>query len=129
MNDENNADIDLDLDVLVGGFKRVKLNGNIIRVFPPDLTQLFTLTKLSQGLKKAKSMNDQEAMEAYLELKKGIVELIPDLENQTFTMDQLFKILELVVQMAIPANLKAMEAKGIKLSTNQKKILSRSSGK
>lgn len=125
--------VDLDLDTLTRGPKKVKLNGKVIEVSPPDVGELFGLAKMGKKFEQIKAgkgkISDKQALDAYDEMKEGFIRLIPELQGMKVTIDQLFALLKLINEMAIPSDVSAMEAQGIKVDVAEKKILSGSSEK
>lgn len=129
-----NERIDLDLDTLTGQSRKVKINGNVIEVFPPSVEELFKLQQLASQFKKIDTENitEDQAFDVLENLKSAFISLIPQLKDFKVNVEQLFKLLDLIVEMAVPHDLKELEKRGIKPSTeatDEKKILSDSSEK
>lgn len=124
---------DLDLDTLVKPSKKVRLQGETIEIEPPELEQLLKLSKLGGQIQKqqsGKKMNEEEAVAAINNLRAAMVELIPDLKDKKpLNVDQLMALLNLVVETAMPNDVSELEKRGIKLTDDQKKILSDLSSK
>lgn len=124
---------DLDLDTLVKPSKKVRLQGETIEIEPPELEQLLKLSKLGGQIQKqqsGKKMNEEEAVAAINNLRAAMVELIPDLKDKKpLNVDQLMALLNLVVETAMPNDVSELEKRGIKLTDDQKKILSDLSNK
>lgn len=123
--------IDLDLDILAKPSKRIKLNGKTIEVKPLEVGELFSLHRMAKDFQKldADKIDEESAVDAFEALKGGFVKLIPDLEGEPLSIDQMFALLDLVIGMSMPADVEELEKRGIKLSADQKKILSQYSKK
>ena len=125
--------VDLDLDTITKPSKTIRVDGRVIKVEPVELGGLFKLFRLYGDLSKSDGdisvENLQEADETFKKLKATIIELVPGLKDAKLNFERLIAILELVVSMAIPSDLEELEKRGIKLSPEQKKILSQSSKK
>lgn len=101
--------IDLDLDVIVKDPKRVKLGGEVIEIYPPDVTdlldigkQLLRFEKVQAGEGSGDRMKDAtEMMDA---LRETIDKLAPNLKGKKLTIDQLYAIIGLIKGMAEPEN-------------------------
>lgn len=127
-----NADrVDLDLDVLAKPSKNVRLNGKVVEVRPLEVGELFRLHRLGKDFQQVDTdnMTEEQATEAFKALHDGFTEFIPDLKGQTLSIDQLFALLDLVINMAMPSDIEELEKRGITLSADQKKILSQYSKK
>lgn len=115
--------VDLDLDKLVVPSKRVRLNGEIILVYAADVQSLFKLMRFKSTLGNVDKMTEEDASKVFEEFRTLLETIIPSLKDKHITFDQLFKLMDLVIKMAVPNSLDEMEAKGIKLDPEQKKIL------
>lgn len=124
---------DLDLDTLVKPSKKVKINGEIIEIEPPELEQLLKLSKLGGEIQKqqtGKKMSEEEAVAAIGRLREAFTELVPALKDKKpLNVDQLLALLNMVVTIAMPNDVTELEKRGIKLDADQKKILSDLSNK
>lgn len=141
---------DLDLDTISSQSKTIRFNGEAVEIFPPDLEELFGLQGLALKFKEmdTDNMSDEEASEVFAELKGAFTRLIPPLKkameepkiitflrrlfpnwkrlqkSKSLSLAQMFALLDLIVNMAVPADVKELEKHGITLNSNQKKILS-----
>lgn len=119
--------VDLDLDTLVRPSKKIKLGGQIITITPPDLETLFKVAKIGGELEKAqKSLSDlseEQAVELYNNLREAFDELVPELKGHKLSYEQIFALLDMIVDMSMPADVSELEKRGIKLDSDQKKIL------
>lgn len=119
--------VDLDLDTLVRPSKKIKLGGEIITIAPPDLETLFKVAKMGGDLQAAQAnltdVDEQKAVELYQTLREAFEELIPALKGKNLTVEQVFALLDMIVDMAMPADVTELEKRGIKLDDDQKKIL------
>lgn len=119
------SNIDLDLDALNPESKKLKLNGKIFDINPPDVFELFGvmgLKKKFDGIKQS-DMTPEQAMEVLGDIKEAIGKLVPPIKGEPLNMDQMFGIIDFVVSMAVPKNLEEMQKRGIKLDSDEKKIL------
>jgi DNA polymerase I-like protein with 3'-5' exonuclease and polymerase domains len=121
---ETNNSIDLDLDALTTPPKRVKINGEIIEIFAPDVQSLFELMAVGNKLKSSKDVKEEDAQQVFSDFRAQIDKLIPALKGKSVSIDQLFRLIDLVSKMAIPNDLEEMEKRGITINSEQKKILS-----
>lgn len=128
---QNNSKVDLDLDVLAKQSKHVKLNGKTIEVRPLEVGELFSLHKLGKDFQNVNTddMDEEKAVQAVEALQGGFERFIPDLKGQKLSLDQMFALLDLVIEMAMPSDVEELEKRGITLSADQKKILSQYSKK
>lgn len=104
MDEKSSQPVDLDLDALISGTKSVRLNGKILQVNMPDVLQLLELNKhvaRLQGLKD-KQLGDAEALAAIQDFKAGITKLIPQIEGETLSLNQLLGLLDFIVAVSIP---------------------------
>jgi hypothetical protein len=106
---------DLDLDLLSDEPKLVRLGGETIKVYPPTLKQLLGLQRFSTKL------NDARDLDAVAELESELVNLIPAIEGKSLNLQQMIKLMEFVVEIAMPADVKELENRGITVSVDQKK--------
>ena len=116
--------VDLDLDLLKPEPKKVRLNGKEHDAYPPSIDALFSLIRMKNKLDDIGQMNESEAEGVFNDIKGAIAMLIPGIEQEQLSLEQLFALVDFISGLAVPSDIKAMEAKGIKLSTDQKKILS-----
>lgn len=116
--------VDLDLDLLKPEPKKVRLNGKEYDAYPPSIEALFSLMSMKNKLDNIGQVDESEVEGIFNDIKKAIATLIPGIEDEQLNLQQLFALIGFINELAVPADIKAMEAKGIKLSTDQKKILS-----
>lgn len=131
---DSTPSVDLDLSTLVQAKKRVKMpDGNIIEIAPPALETLLKVAKIGADMQEVQGnlteLDEQKAIDLYANLTKAFKELVPELADADLNYEQTFALLDLVVQMAMPSDLKELEKRGITLSTDQKKILQNSVNK
>lgn len=107
------ANATFDLDFTLTELDKPKLirfsDGKEAKVYKPSMQQLI---KLSLFVKKYEDIKDksEEDIAADLELTAGLVngliealeELIPEMKGQNLSVDQLFKLLNLIMADAIP---------------------------
>ena len=119
--------VDLDLDTLVRPSKKVRLAGQIITITPPDLETLFKVAKiggeLQQAQKSLSDLDEEQAVELYNNLREAFDQLIPELKGHKLSYEQIFALLDMIVDMSMPADVSELEKRGIKLDADQKKIL------
>ncbi len=143
MGNNQNA-FDLDLDVLTGKSKIVKMNGRTIEIFPPSLDELFNLQELASKFKgmDATNLTDDQAKLVFSDLQTGLLKLIPGLasvmkepgfkgfihrlfkkksERSSLTVNQVYALINLVIEMSVPNDLKELEKNNITIGTDKKK--------
>lgn len=116
--------VDLDLDLLKPEAKKIRLNGSEYLAYPPTLDALIGLMKMKGKLDNIGQVDESEVEGVFADIKVALAMLITGIDKEPLTLEQLFGLIGFINDMAVPADIKAMEAKGIKLSTDQKKILS-----
>lgn len=122
----NQSAYDLDLDTLVKPSKKVRIGGEIITINPPSLEELLKLSKLGGAIQKkqdGKTMTEEEAVDSINSLSTAFAELVPELKDVKLNVEQLLALLDMVVKMAMPSDVTELEKRGIKLDSDQKKIL------
>jgi hypothetical protein len=140
----NQTSFDLDLDTLTGKSKFVKLNGKVIEVLPPSLEELFNLQSLADEFKglDAKNLTEDETKFVFDKLQGGLLKLIPSLSSATkkskfstfvhklfgikenrssLTLSQVYALINLVLEMSVPTDLKELKRNNITLNSNKKK--------
>lgn len=117
---------DLDLDALAGKSEKIKLGGEIIEVKQPSLVQLVKLVSAGNRLQSMdeSSITEKEAEEAINLMSEVLIMIVPELKGKHLTIRQMFALFDLIQRLAIPKDLEELEKRGVKLSSDQKKILS-----
>ena len=137
--------LDLDLDALTGKSKIVKINGKVIEVFPPSLEELLKLQELAKQFEKmdANNLTEEEARLVFVDLQEGVLNLIPGLasilkkepgfkgfihsifkkknDRSSLTLSQVYALINLVIEMSMPENLKELQKNNITIATDKKK--------
>lgn len=123
---EQTPRIDLDLDNIVRPPKVVKLNNKLFEVHPPEVHQLFQISKLGSKLQNVRSMTEEQLVETYdgLEdsLKTALNELIPGIKDEKISIEQLMALLRIISTLATPAESLELEKRGISMDSGEKKI-------
>lgn len=102
----------LDLDALVPKPGMVKYQGKEIEVKPPTTEQILKMSALGKRLEEG--AEDSEKLVPLIgEMEAMIKELIPELAEAELTPPQLLGLGTLINRMAMPADSKALKAKGI----------------
>ena len=142
---------DLDLDTLSSEVKRVKFNNKTIEIYPPQLDEVLGLQQMArefQGLD-TENLTDEQIVEVFDKLKSSFSRLIPGLdaamresrvkvflrrffpswkalaEHKALNVQQLFALLELVISMATPEDVKELTKRNISVESNgEKKMVS-----
>jgi hypothetical protein len=114
--------IDLDLDALVEQKYSIKLGGEVLNVVPPTLEQLINILGYAKKLEGVGGdVEPQAVSEAFDGLKGFVAECIPELGDKKINLRQLIALVQYIVKISSPDDVKALEDNGIKLNT-QKKI-------
>lgn len=131
--------VDLDLQAIEVPAKKVRLpDGDVIEIHPPSLNDFFALGRLMSkfkafdstvdveqpdgSIKKEKAKIDNEqALVMFAELESGLLEIIPALKEHKLSIEHVMSIIQLAYSMSVPAQSKAMEAKGVTADSSQKK--------
>lgn len=115
---------DLDLDTLVDSGKLIKLNGKTFTAYSPDLGELLKIIKISKSFQANPDASEEGAIQIVEQIKIVLSKSIPGLENESLTIQQLFRLVEFLAELSVPKDLAELEKKGITMSASQKKILS-----
>lgn len=120
--------VDLDLQTLTKNKKTVRMpDGKVVEIAPPDLEALFEVAKLGGDMKAVQNnlsdLSEEEALGVYTKLKEAFTKLIPELAGYNLNYEQTFAILDLIIKISMPEDLAELEKRGIKLDSDQKKIL------
>lgn len=95
--------IDLDLDTLLDEPVKVKINGQVILVYPPTVQDIFSLTSFMKRFREVNSgQSDEDVEKLMTDFKEVFTKIIPQLENHKMTIKQLFKLLQFVMSLASP---------------------------
>lgn len=119
---------ELDLDALADEVKYVKFKGQARRVETPDVKELVTVLRVAkqfENFDKQEIDDDdpEEIAEAFVNLREGIINLVPDLSGEKLNLKQTMALMQLLLKMVVPADLKELERQGITLSDDQKKAI------
>lgn len=112
-----------DLDSLLPEAKKVKLNNQILTVYPAKLKTMFRIMKAFNAFNKP----DQDQEEVMNNLINALAEIIPDIKKDEVDMsiEQLTALVTFVYKTALPADIaqdaekKMNEVQQIQTSNNQ----------
>lgn len=126
-----NPTIDLDLDALAKPTRYIKFGGKAIAITTPSVEQLFRLMSMAGKIKNfdPKNMTPEKATEAYELFETTFKTIIPESKGLNMDIEQMFALLEFIVDIAMPKDKSILEKAGVKLDIDQKKIVSDSSEK
>lgn len=114
-------DYDIDLDALAPQGKKIKWQGKIIEIKPPTTKQLLSILLLGQ--KNQKKFDNPEQIEldeldaSTNTMRQEIWNIIPELNGVELGYGQMSALSELIVEMAMPGQLKELEKRGIKIDS------------
>lgn len=114
-------DYDIDLDALAPQSKKIKWQDKIIEIKPPTTKQLLSILLLGQ--KNQKKFDNPEQIEldeldaSTNTMRQEIWNIIPELNGVELGYGQMSALSELIVEMAMPGQLKELEKRGIKIDS------------
>lgn len=108
----NTTAFDLDLDALSDNPIKIKLNGKVIEVFPPDLTSIFELTTFMNKFREVDASNSEGMAKFVEDFKKAFAKFIPGIENERLTIKQLFGLVQYIGKISIPKDTDRVEILG-----------------
>lgn len=109
----------IDLDDLVPPSVTVKFNNKEIEIKPPKTGDLLKLGTLGSKLKDADKASPEEVTEMIGELTAMIKTIVPELEGE-MTTNQLFKLSEIVLEMAKPTEKQELDKQKVTSTTDPK---------
>lgn len=117
--------VDLDLDALKPKPKTVRLNGEIIEIYPISLDDVFELQVIVGEFenKSAEELSSKESFELLKTFRAQLETIVPDLSKVKCTLEQLMAIIELAFETAAPGDQKELKKRGITPKDRQKKAL------
>lgn len=108
----------LDLDALAPPEATVTIGGKDYNLRPPALSQIIRLSKLSSQFEgQDASAQTEQTLEAFKEILRL---LAPELAEVDLTIDQSTKLIEFIMEMAVPPESQYMAERGMQ-PTSQKK--------
>lgn len=103
----------IDLDALLPQEVTIKLGGKDYTVPPPTTGNILKLAALSQKAEKADTLDPNSLEKLASDLTNQIYESIPGIKGTPLTMPQMFKLLTILTEMAMPEGAKELEKRGI----------------
>lgn len=76
------------------------------------------------GYSKKTLMTAEQSLETFAQLNNLFVRLLPELKDEKVTIQQLLQLLEFIISDVVPSDIEELKKRGIKVSTDEKKILS-----
>ncbi len=95
--------IDLDLDQLENPSRKIKLNGKIMDLKYPSLSQLARMLKLAEG---AKSEKEGEIIKVVDDLALLFKDLIPEMGEYELNMSQIMALIKVFGEISTPEEVK-----------------------
>ena len=124
MADEEKKDVstvDVDLDAIAPQVKKIKFGGQVITVNPPTTRQLLALVLLGQRNKEKYNNPEKftlDDLDADLKaMKEEISNVIPELKDAVLSVSQIQALSELVIEGAMPGQLKELKKRGIQIDS------------
>lgn len=104
----------LDLDALMPKAVTIKFGGEEIAIAPPSTADILQLGYLGQKLQGSEALLQEGKLDTVLsELTDQVYKCIPQLNGKGLSTAQLFKLVEIISEMAIPPDVKDLNARGI----------------
>lgn len=125
MDNQSNQKIDLDLDALASEYKRVKLKGNEVKIYAPDVKQIMSMMQLGDLLKDFQKDNaDPDVIKETIDKLESVLrECVSELGDMKLNIAQIFGLMNLIVNMAIPENVKELQTKGVEVEGEKKSLI------
>lgn len=103
------TDYDLDLDLIQPETKRVKIDGQIVDIYPPHLNELLKLMTVGRS-------GDAEV------LREALLPVVPALADGKInpTFEQIAALIEFAIKMSMPTDKSVLEKHGYTLSGEKK---------
>ncbi len=95
--------IDLDLDKLENPSRKIKLNGKIMDLKYPSLSQLARMLRLAEG---AKSEKEGEILKVVEDLSSLFRDLIPEMGDYELNMSQIMALIKVFGEISTPEEIK-----------------------
>lgn len=103
----------VDLDALVPPSVTIKFGGEDIEVKPPRTADVLKLGALGQKLQDVGKLSADEVDSLISELTAQIYACIPELNSKPLNTAQLLKLSQIISDMAVPPDVKELDAKGV----------------
>lgn len=114
------SNIDLDLDALAPSPRKVNFGGQVIEVKPPRMRDLIPLLAVGKKLTDAEGLQPEEAAALETRITATLQAIVPELAGKDLTLPQMLGLLNLIVDMGMPADSKALQERGITPDTAKK---------
>lgn len=98
--------IDLDLDKLENPSRKIKLNGKVMDLKYPSLSQLARMLKLAES---AKSEKEEEIIKVIDDLSALFKDLIPEMGDYELNMSQIMALIKVFGEISTPEEVKGIE--------------------
>lgn len=103
----------LNLDSLVPQPRTVKFGDDTFDVAPPKTADVLRLGALGQKFTKSDALDSGDLDKLVTDLTAQIVKCVPQLEGKDLNTAQLMAIMQLITEMAMPADAAELKARGI----------------
>ncbi len=103
----------VDLDALMPSPVTIKFGGKDIEVQPPKTSDILRLGVYAEALGKIEEMSTEEVTMAINNLNDQIGLCIPELKGINLNMAQMLKVVQIINDMAMPTDVKAMNESGV----------------
>lgn len=90
----------IDLDALIPESRFVKIGEKEVEIKPPQTAQMFKLGALGQKMQSADKIPADQMESLVAEMNSLIVEIAPELEGVQLHSTQIFKLIEIIGEMA-----------------------------
>lgn len=116
--------VDLDLDVLVGQKRKIKIKDEIVEIEDPSLETMFRLAKLGSDIKKSQEDNKddpEEVLEVFDQFIERFNKLFPEFGDKNLNLRQINALLGYIAQAVTPESDQTLAERGVKPDSDQKK--------
>lgn len=103
----------LDLNDLAPQARQVKIGEIVYDIDPPDTNDMMRVGVIGQELRDNKDLEPKTQSDLIVELRTIVNRCAPELETARITMQQLLRLLDIILDMGTPAETKELAAKGI----------------
>jgi hypothetical protein len=118
----------LDLNAINPAARKIKIGNpeRVVTIQPPETESIMYLFAIAKRMQGASELEPEALGELIKEAKSTITQNIPDIKDERLTFGQLFKLLEILIDMAMPQDSTELDKRQI-TATDVKKSPSDSS--
>lgn len=110
----------LDIDSLAPKDREITFGGEKISVKPPQTVSVVRLGMLSPKMLSADLLELNELEQLVLDLRTEVDRSIPEIAGKPLATEQLMALVDLIIDMGTPKDVKALKKKGITVSSSKK---------